>query len=296
MALVFDSLTPTCCIGPRKLRTAYAGQCLRLTVGGGTDFGFVGNDFDRTAMEAAVGAGAGGTVNIWYDQSGNTRNVTSAGSVSAVRTAGVTNLVGGKVASLCTVGQAGIGAVTYATLGSNNAMTILWAGMLTVVATNNAADPSQNVLIHGSAGSYFGVGFRTTGQAEAYNFNAAYQKAATPYSLSIPLAVAWRHSGGNVQINVNGSGWVSTTSGNTDALTDLFQIGGVGGTVYHGEMATFATALSDANVALWGQEALSYRGSNWAGMGGDWTSPDRTPDRTPDSTPQDRLRLLRRRY
>lgn len=66
----------------RKLRTAYAGACLRVVTSAAgnaeTDIGFDGSgNLDETALIAAIGSNTG-TVKTWYDQSGNGLDITNA--------------------------------------------------------------------------------------------------------------------------------------------------------------------------------------------------------------------------
>lgn len=84
----------------RRLNGSYAGAALRLRNGAGieTDIGFVGENIDEAAMLAHTGAGDG-YVTVWYDQSGNGRNLvqTSGGAQPKVISTGVINKVNGKV-------------------------------------------------------------------------------------------------------------------------------------------------------------------------------------------------------
>lgn len=63
----------------RKLRTAYTGAAIRVRRSSDstqTDIGFNGSgELDTTALTTFVGAGSG-FVTIWYDQSGNSNNLT----------------------------------------------------------------------------------------------------------------------------------------------------------------------------------------------------------------------------
>lgn len=64
----------------RKLRTAYAGACVRIRRSSDNteqDIGFSGNSFDAAAFSAFIGAG-NGFITTLYDQSGNSRNLTQA--------------------------------------------------------------------------------------------------------------------------------------------------------------------------------------------------------------------------
>ena len=65
--------------GLRKLRSAYAGNCIKIRRSSDStelDIGFSGNNLDIDALLAFVGTGSG-TVSTWYDQSGNGLNATS---------------------------------------------------------------------------------------------------------------------------------------------------------------------------------------------------------------------------
>lgn len=86
---IFDLLSPGIGSGysVRKLRTAYAGNCLRVRRSSDNteqDIGFSGNDLDTTSLLSFVGAGSGFVV-TWYDQSGNGINVTMATTANQPR-------------------------------------------------------------------------------------------------------------------------------------------------------------------------------------------------------------------
>ncbi|MEX0809525.1 MAG: Calx-beta domain-containing protein [Dongiaceae bacterium] len=66
----------------RKLRTAYAGNCIRIRRSSDdaeSDFGFDGNDLDTAAIATWL-SGATGFVTTWYDQSANTLDAMQAGA------------------------------------------------------------------------------------------------------------------------------------------------------------------------------------------------------------------------
>lgn len=88
--------------GLRKLRSAYSGQCIRIRESGAnmeTDIGFLANgDLDTAAIFAFCAGLWDAFIVTWYDQSGNTRNVTqsTAGNQPRIATAGVVPTLGGK--------------------------------------------------------------------------------------------------------------------------------------------------------------------------------------------------------
>lgn len=64
----------------RKLRTAYTGNCVRVRRSSDNtqqDIGFVANYLDTAALKSFVGSNNGFVV-TWYDQSGNSRNLTQS--------------------------------------------------------------------------------------------------------------------------------------------------------------------------------------------------------------------------
>lgn len=68
----------------RKVRTTYAGNCLRVRRSSDnteTDIGFVDNYLDTASLLTFCGAG-NGFVTTWYDQSGNTRNATQTTAIN----------------------------------------------------------------------------------------------------------------------------------------------------------------------------------------------------------------------
>ena len=69
----------------RKLRTAYTGQCIRVTRASDLvqqDIGFVNNVLDLTTLQTFIGSSSG-AVNTWYDQSGNSRNAVLSGALTS---------------------------------------------------------------------------------------------------------------------------------------------------------------------------------------------------------------------
>lgn len=81
----------------RKLRSNYTGNCLRLRRSNDNaemDFGFDANgDLDVAAIATFLGAN-NGFIATWYDQSGNTRNLTAAATTN--QPLFVANVVNGK--------------------------------------------------------------------------------------------------------------------------------------------------------------------------------------------------------
>lgn len=79
--MLLDSITgATCAFSMRQLRTAYAGNCLKVRRSSDNttlDIGFSGGWLDESALTAFVGANDG-FVDTWYDQTVNGYNATQA--------------------------------------------------------------------------------------------------------------------------------------------------------------------------------------------------------------------------
>jgi hypothetical protein len=230
MALALDGLSPTIAVGFRKLLTAYAGQCFQAENSGGTqDIGFSGNDADEAAL-ATFGAALSTWVNIFYDQSGNARNASEGTEAGVVRAASANTTLGGKLASTLGgvgSGQIGVRATAMSTLLSAANATVLSCFSVTANGSNSA-DSYGNSAIWKDTGSNVGLHMRNNGGThtlKAYNWDGSDDHADQTYSLSGVLAVAWRHTGGNIEINVNNGGWVQAASGNTADLSANLQIG-----------------------------------------------------------------------
>lgn len=91
--------------GLRKLRSAYAGSCIRIRESGAnmeTDIGFLANgDLDTAAIFTFCAGLWDGFIVTWYDQSGNGRDVTqaTADNQPKIATAGVVPTIGTKPTS-----------------------------------------------------------------------------------------------------------------------------------------------------------------------------------------------------
>ena len=96
----------------RKLRNAYGGAAIEVTRTSDSatqDIGFVGEDLDTAALSTFIGANTG-VVSVWYDQSGNSRDITipSAKRPTIVSSGTLQTLSGGKATMKPQTGQLGI--------------------------------------------------------------------------------------------------------------------------------------------------------------------------------------------
>ena len=88
----------------RKISSSYTGNAIKVRNSGGTtlDIGFDSNgDLDTAAITTHIGSGTG-TIETWYDQSGNSRNATQiiVGLQPEIASAGTVHTVNGKPAVL----------------------------------------------------------------------------------------------------------------------------------------------------------------------------------------------------
>lgn len=86
-SLVLDSISAAAAFSVRKLRTAYAGSCLRVRRSSDSteqDIGFSNNALDTSALTSFCGAGSG-YGRYWYDQSGNAKNAGMATTANQAR-------------------------------------------------------------------------------------------------------------------------------------------------------------------------------------------------------------------
>ena len=108
----------------RKLRSAYAGNCIRVRRSSDNaeqDFGFSSNVLNTASLLSFCGAGNGFIV-TWYDQSGNSRDVTqtTAADQPQIVASGVLNTVNSK-ASINFNGSSNI--LVKTSFGNSNVVT-----------------------------------------------------------------------------------------------------------------------------------------------------------------------------
>lgn len=143
----------------RKLRTAYAGNC--MTVQRSSDstqasFGFVNNMLDTASLLAFVGAGNGVVVK-WFDQSGNGVDGTQAAATAP-------KIISG--GSLVT-GSNGLPALQFA-IGNGfttTNQTLSGSACIYAVAFRAWTSASYAPIIEWNYGATTGIGFLTTGTA-----------------------------------------------------------------------------------------------------------------------------------
>ncbi len=191
----------------RKLRTAYAGPCLRVRESGGnteTDIGFSGNNLD-TASLAVFCAGVDGFVTKWYDQSGNANDAAQATAANQPKivSAGSVLTINSKPALLFD------GTNDFFTTGSAVSATAPWTASDVVNRTSNAntvvslsAQPSGGAFTAFNIGSAAYIADRS---AVFYTFALATSGQMARISMALASTVQ--------SLVVNGSSISGSASG-----------------------------------------------------------------------------------
>jgi hypothetical protein len=256
--LLLDNISAVAAFSVRKLRTAYAGACMRVRRSSDNteaDIGFDGaGDLDTTALLAHVGAG-NGFVKTWYDQSGNGNNAaqSTASDQPAIATSGVVELINSRPAlkfnqkalaciplasALSAATLAGFAAVSYNNAGAAYGRVISFGN----IAGNDYA--SGNVLLIGRHG---------TNQAVVAYADAERANKAITYGTAAQISSVF--DGSNHNMYVNGS--VGTASAYTASFTSVrLHIGYEPGTPANradmvlGELFAVAASVSSTRAGI----------------------------------------------
>jgi hypothetical protein len=151
-SLVLDGLSsaPAVAYSVRKLRTAYAGNCLqvrRSSDNATQNIGFVGNALDTASLLTFVGAN-NGFVSIWYDQSGNANDASqpTAGNQPRIVSSGSLQTINSLPTVFFITGSTSILAMASATITGN-------AQSGVVVAQRTAATTTRQIVSGFNSGS-----------------------------------------------------------------------------------------------------------------------------------------------
>jgi hypothetical protein len=201
----------------RKLRKAYTGAAVRIrrsSDNAESDIGFLANgDFDSAAAVAFCGVG-NGFITTWYDQSGNSRNVTetTAANQPQIVSSGVVLLIGSKPA------------VNFD--GTNDQLIRVAAG--TGISVTGFSVYRNASLLNNP--NVFATGLNTVSTARAFGLNSStgFQRLFAGANLQFNVSsVANTHylgyslfNGANSRIAINGSASIVGNAG-TNANPDL---------------------------------------------------------------------------
>ena len=151
-------------LGFKKLRSAYTGDCIQLrnaTSGFVTDIGFDANgDLDTAAIASFCGTD-NGTISIWYDQSGNGFNFSTAQTPNAGNTSQEPYIYFNQ--AITTDVQGNIAAFSVAPT-SNSHLGERFMNSPTMTARNK-----PNITIFAQVNTYNGNGIMQTEQENGFN-------------------------------------------------------------------------------------------------------------------------------
>lgn len=238
----------------RKLDTTYAGSAIqvRRTSDNATqNIGFVNNVLDLAALTTFLGANTG-TVSIWYDQSGNGRNLINATAIEQpiIYAGGPVTFNGTPYFKLDGVDDRLVNSGFDPTnAGVVSTFTVALAAMST---SNTAVFLQQDQ----TAGSRIGQWARfSSGVSQSITFNTAqtaFTSNGTTVTSSVPYVYTSIRRPANVQNYVNGTtgGAVATTG------TPIFN---AAATVYIGRRATEALAGLMSEVVMYPLDQTTTR-------------------------------------
>lgn len=202
------SISATGAYSLRKMRTAYAGSCIRVRRSSDNteqDIGFVLNVLDTASLLTFVGAG-NGFVTTWYDQSGNGLNATqgTAGSQPSIVASGVVTTSNSKPAV-----QFASSFLSFSNTTPGNYSAFIVAGRTSTghVLTNFARSDSQLPLAIGQ--NVDGNVYISNGAVFAtYSGSPTGQKVFCGFSISGTLSAY--ENGVSKSLSVSGAGFPNT--------------------------------------------------------------------------------------
>jgi hypothetical protein len=238
----------------RKLDTTYAGSAIqvrRTTDNATQDIGFVNNVLDLTALTTFLGAN-NGAVSIWYDQSGNGRNLVNPIAIEQpiVYAGGAVIFNGAPYFKLDGVDD------RLANVGFDPTNAGVVSTFTVALATMSTLNTTVFLQQDQTAGSRIGQWARFSGgTSQSITFNTAqtpFTSNGTTVTNSVPYVYTSIRRPANVQSYVNGTtgGSVATTG------TPIFNAAAA---VYIGRRATEALAGLMSEVVMYPLDQTTTR-------------------------------------
>lgn len=240
--LLLDTLSATAvfAVSSRKLRAAYPGKALQIQ--NGTDIGFDGSgNLDTSGLSGT------NSIKIWYDQSGNTNDVSNAttGQQPVIQNSGVLVQQSGHVWA---AGTSGTGLLNSMVLAQPYSVAIL--GKVDAVGIGNSFIGTQ------FQGNHLGIGSNPGNQWNLSAGGGAVQVAGADINVhTFIYAVA----GASSSIIVDGTTLITGNPG-TDALAG-FDLWDFGSSIHMGEILFFNGVLSAPDIAAIKSSWVSYWGA-----------------------------------
>jgi hypothetical protein len=265
--LTLDDLTasPILAISTRKLDKDYTGYCMRVRRSNDNaeqDIGFTsGGDLDTSSLTSFCGSNSG-YVTTWYDQSGNTRNLTMTTTANQPRivnagTVETSGDVGGKAGIAFSTGS------YWMSLSYTISLTTLTVAMVVDLDASGS-----RIFDH-----YTGANDYTSGNLSLYNSSnkfACYSGAARAISTNTVTgsakSIVFRRDGANSVVYDNNSAGTTDTSWGTTTLTgETLRLGNATSAAWLGhyyEFIYFGSAISSTDRTTIYDDVVSYFGIN----------------------------------
>lgn len=262
---------PTGAWSTRKIRDAYAGNCIRVRRSSDdaeADIGFSGNNLDTAALLAHTGANDGFIV-TWYDQSGNTRNLTQSTAASQpkiVSSGSVITTINSKPSLLFDGSDDFLDGTTLATFLDATDYTMFSGSRPTAGGGGDSEGWGQPGII-GDSGGYQ---WHAWGLTKFIGGHWGSESREVKIDLSYPnvyIALS-RYDDVIVSAYLNGTGSTLSTTNDPSWSTQTLRIGRQGGYMAGTavEVVLWDTNLSNADANLIGAEMASYAGVSWTSI------------------------------
>jgi len=228
----------------RKLRSAYTGYCVKVRRSSDNttlDIGFVNNILDEASLIAFVGSGDG-LIHTWYDQSGNSNNLTASSDAAQPRivTTGVAEKESGKIAVYSTTAmRLSSGSITQT---YDSAFTVC-----KITSTTGAMIPFSTAS---NSGSYFYA------ECASGSSGISYSNWGTPS--------VYKNGNATSLTNTRGSMYTAFVTGNSRFLLSEFSLA----TISAIGRSTQYAASSSINTQNYIQEHITYASNQTANKTG----------------------------
>ena len=231
----------------RKLRNGYSGNAIQVTRTSDSatqDIGFVGEDLDTSALATFAGANTC-VVSIWYDQSGNSRDISipSAKRPTIVSSGTLQTLNGGKATMKPQTGVLGIDTG----LTGLTDKSIFFAGNTTNQQSGGVSRLFSGYAGTGALGDNFLLDQVTGGTGYIRYFDGGVS-VNSQTQVDGEVVIGGYTDGGNIGVRVNNT-TTQTTTGASPNNTQNYHLFEDGGGSVNNEIPTFASEIIIYNTS-----------------------------------------------